>query len=108
MLDKIKTVIMQVAAPNARRGRPDGVVTIGHYRVEGNEVVMTGPDGQDVIGPDGQRYRGKFGDKSGELSEKQIAGRLTKDIRAAFRHDLNRRPDGFGSPISYERDGSCY
>jgi hypothetical protein len=64
---------------------------------------MTGPDGRDVIGPEGQRYRGTFGNKSGEFNEEEMAARLTKKVRSAFRHDLNRRPDGFGEAIVYPK-----
>ena len=100
-MTEVKTIVVPLGRPS--RTKPAGTSTHGHYRVEGNEVVMTGPDGEDVTGPDGQRYRGTFGNKSGEFNEREMAAKLTKEIRLALRHDASRRPDGFSEAIVYPK-----
>jgi hypothetical protein len=55
----------------------------------------------------GKRFRGEFGTKSGELSEREMAGILTKEFRRELKRELRRSPHPpatfFGGPISYPR-----
>ena len=60
---------------------------IGHYRVEDGFVVMCRPDGV-PIELNGKRFRRKFGTKSGELNEREVARLMTLEIR----HELKRSP----------------
>jgi hypothetical protein len=100
-MSEIKSIVVHLGKPTT--AKPGGTSTYGYYKVEGNEVVMTGRNGQEVIGPNGESFRGVFGSKSGELNEREMAARLTKKVRSAFRHDSNRRPDGFGEAIVYPK-----
>jgi hypothetical protein len=43
-------------------------------------VVMCKPDGV-PIELNGKRFRRKFGTKSGELNEREVAGMMTREIR---------------------------
>ena len=51
----------------------------------------------------GKRFRRKFGTRSGELSEREVARMMTLEIR----HELKRSPyspvAGFGGPIPYPK-----
>ena len=99
----IKNIIVQVAKPS--RKYPAGLTTDGFYKVVGDEVVMCKPDGGEVV-VDGKKFRQRFGTKSGELSEREVAAALTKEIRSTIKKNWHDRPDGFGEAIHYPRDGS--
>lgn len=71
--------------------KPDQV-TEGYYTVDGDKLVMTFADGSPV---DADRFCHTL--KDGE-SAKQIAGRLTRQVRKSLLGDL---VDGFNDPIRY-------
>jgi hypothetical protein len=100
MSDELKMISVPLAGP--RPGRPGGTCTIGHYKVVGDEVVMCKPDGAEVVF-DGKKYRKRFGTKSGEQSEREVAAELTKDIKSALKHEWDERPNGFSGPITYPK-----
>jgi hypothetical protein len=78
MNDEIKTIHLHMKRPSP--SKPGGVSSTGHYRVEGSFVVMCRPDGV-PIELNGKRFRRKFGTKSGELSEREVAGMMTREIQ---------------------------
>ena len=100
MSDEIKTIHIHMKGPSP--GKPGGVSVIGYYRVEDGLVVMCKPDGV-PIELNGKRFRRKFGIKSGELNEREVARMMTLEIR----HELKRSPyspaAGFSGPISYPK-----
>jgi hypothetical protein len=88
--------------PNPRR-YPAGISNEGLYKVVDGEVIMTKPDGTPV-NIDGKQFRKRFGEKSGELNERETAAMLTKNVRSALkRSGGGRRPDGFDAPIVYPK-----
>ena len=100
MSDEIKTIHIHMKGPS--RSKPGGVSVIGHYRVEDTFVVMCKADGV-PIELNGKRLRRKFGKKSGELSEREVARMMTLEVR----HEPKRGPyspvTGFSRPISYPK-----
>jgi hypothetical protein len=78
------------------------VSVIGYYRVEDGFVVMCKPDGSPVE-INGKRFRRKFGTKSGELTEREVAGIMTREIRQELRGTPYSPVAGFGGPISYPK-----
>jgi hypothetical protein len=101
MPDELRSIVVHVSKPTLHS--PAGVSTEGYYRVEGDEVVMCKPDGAEVV-LDGRKYRGKFSNKSGELNERELAAKLTKDIRSDVKRNWqDKRPDGFTGAIVYPK-----
>ena len=104
MNDEIETIQVHIEKPS--RSKPGGVSVTGHYRVDGKFVVLCRPDGVPIEFK-GKRFRGEFGTKSGELSEREMAGILTKEFRRELKRELRRSPHPsatfFGGPISYPR-----
>jgi len=100
MSDEIKTIHVHMQGPT--RAKPGGVSVIGHYQVEGDFVVMCRPDGMPVE-LNGKRFRRKFGTKSGELSEREIARMMTLEIRSELRRGPYHTVAGFSGPISYPK-----
>jgi hypothetical protein len=98
--DDIKTIHVHMKRPSLRR--PGGVSVTGHYRVEGSFVVMCRSDGV-PIELNGKRFRRKFGTQSGELSEREVAGMMTREIRAELKRIPQSRVASFSGPISYPR-----
>jgi hypothetical protein len=97
----LKNIIVHISKPTLTK--PAGVSTEGYYKVAGDEIVMTKPDGTPV-NIDGKQFRKRFGNKSGEFSEREVAAALTKDIRSTLKRGFDRRPDGFGDgPIYYPK-----
>jgi hypothetical protein len=100
MSDEIKTIHIHMKGPS--RTNPGGVSVIGHYRVGDGFVVMCKADGV-PIDLNGKRFRRKFGIKSDELSEREVARMMTLEIR----HELKRSPyspvAGFSGPIPYPK-----
>ena len=100
MSDEIKTIHVHLKGPS--HTKPGGVSVIGHYRVEDSFVVMCKADGV-PIDLNGKRFRRKFGIKSGELNEREVARLMTLEIR----HELKRSPysriAGFSGPIPYPK-----
>ena len=99
----LKSIVVHVSRPTG--SKPAGVSTEGYYKVVGDEVIMTKPNGEPV-NIDGKQFRRRFGNKSGEFSEREVAAMLTKEIRSTLKRGWDKRPDGFGEPIHYPRDGS--
>jgi hypothetical protein len=98
MSDEFKTIHVHMKGPS--RSKPGGVSVIGHYRVEDDVVVMCKPDGA-PIELNGKRFRRKFGTKSGELNEREVASQMTKEIRLALKRSSFSRVAGFSGPIPY-------
>ena len=100
MSDEIKTIHVHMKGPSP--SKPGGVSVIGHYRVEDDNVVMCRPDGV-PIELNGKKFLRKFGTKSGELNEREVARMMTLEIR----YELKRGPyspvAGFGGPIPYPK-----
>ena len=100
MSDEIKTIHIHMKGPS--RTNPGGVSVIGHYRVGDGLVVMCKADGV-PIELNGKRFRRKFGTKSGELNEREVARLMALEIR----HELKRSPyspvAGFSGPIPYPK-----
>ncbi|MGO9630343.1 MAG: hypothetical protein ACLPXW_15305 [Xanthobacteraceae bacterium] len=100
MSDEIKTIHVHMKGPSP--SKPGGVSVMGHYRAEDGFVVMCKPDGV-PIELNGKRFRRKFGTRSGELNEREVARMMTLEIR----HELKRSPHspvpGFSGPISYPK-----
>ena len=100
MSDEIKTIHVHMKGPS--RSKPGGVSVIGHHRVEDDFVVMCKPDGV-PIELNGKRFRRKFGTKSGELNEREVAGTMTREIRQELKRSASSPVAGFSGPISYPR-----
>jgi hypothetical protein len=100
MSDEIKTIHVHMQGPT--RAKPGGVSVIGHYQVEGDFVVMCKPDGMQIE-LNGKRFRRKFGTKSGELSEREVSGMMTLEIRNELKRSSYSRVAGFSGPIPYPR-----
>ena len=100
MSDEIKTIHVHMKGPSP--SKPGGVSVVGHYRVEGSFVVMCRPDGV-PIELNGKRFRRKFGTKSGELNEREVAAQMTLEIRRELRRGPCCHVAGFSGPIAYPR-----
>jgi len=100
MSDEIKTIHVHMKGPS--RSKPGGVSVIGHYRVEDDNVVMCRSDGV-PIELNGKRFRRKFGVQSGELSEREAAGMMTREIRLELKQGPYSRITGFSGPIPYPK-----
>jgi hypothetical protein len=97
--NEIKTIHVHLKGPS--RSMPGGRSVTGHYRLEGDFVVMCTPEGAPVE-LNGKRFRRKFGTKSGELSEREVAVQMTKEIRRELRQGPH--PVAFFSgPIAYPK-----
>ena len=100
MRDEIKTIHIHMKGPS--RSKPGGVSVMGYYRVEDGFVVMCRPGGT-PIELNGKRFRRKFGIKSGELSEREVSGMMTLEIRNELKRSSYSRVAGFSGPIPYPR-----
>ena len=100
MSDEIKTIHVHLKGPS--RAKPGGVSVLGYYRLEDGFVVMCKPDGV-PIELNGKRFRRKFGTKSGELSEREVSGMMTLEIRNELKRSSYSRVAGFSGPISYPK-----
>ena len=98
MSDEIKTIHVHMKGPS--RSKPGGVSVIGHYRLEDGFVVMCKPDGSPVE-INGKRFRRKFGTKSGEPNEREVAGMMTLEIRHELKRSHYTAVAGFSGPIPY-------
>ena len=100
MSDEIKTIHVHMKGPS--RTKPGGVSVIGHYQVEGDFVVMCRPDGMPVE-LNGKRFRRKFGTKSGELSEREVARMMTLEIRNELKRHSGVKNFDFNRTLIYPR-----
>jgi len=100
MSDEIKTIHVHIKPPS--RSKPGGVSVIGHYRVEDDFVVMCKPGGV-AIELNGKRFRRKFGTKSGELSEREVARMMTLEIRHELKRSLYSPVSDFNRRLVYPR-----
>jgi hypothetical protein len=100
MSDEIKTIHVHMKGPS--RSKPGGVSVIGYYRLEDGFVVMCRPDGV-PIELNGKRFRRKFGTKSGELNEREVAGMMTREIRLELKGSPYSRVAFFSGPIAYPK-----
>src|ERR1700733_2174577 len=98
MKDEIKTIQVHMKGPS--RAKPGGVSVIGHYRVEDGFVVMCKPDGA-AIELNGKRFRRKFGTKSGELSEREVSGIMTLEIRNELKRHAGVKNSDFNRSLIY-------
>ena len=95
---EIKTIQVHIKRPSP--SKPGGVSVVGHYWVEGSFVVMCTPDGV-PIELNGKRFRRKFGTKSGELNEREVAAQMTLEIRRELKRGPYCHVAGFSGPIPY-------
>ena len=100
MSEEIKTIHVHMKGPS--HSKPGGVSVIGHYWVEDGFVVMCKVDGV-PIELNGRRFRRKFGTKSGELNEREVARMMTLEIRHELRRSPSSRTAGFSGPIPYPK-----
>jgi hypothetical protein len=100
MSEEIITIHVHLKGPSP--SKPGGVSVIGHYRVEDDNVVMCKPDGV-PIELNGKRFRRKFGTKSGELSEREVARMMTLEVRLELKRSPYSRVTGFSGPIPYPK-----
>jgi len=100
MSDEFKNIHVHTKGPS--RSKPGGVSVTGHYRVEDRFVVMCKPDGV-PIELNGKRFRRKFGTQSGELSEREVAGIMTREIRHELKRGSYSPLAGFRGPIPYPK-----
>jgi hypothetical protein len=100
MSDEIKTIHVHMIGPS--RSKPGGVSVIGHYRVEDDFVVMCKPGGE-PIELNGKRFRRKFGTKSGELNEREVARIMTLEIRQVLKRGSYFPVAGFSGRIPYPK-----
>jgi hypothetical protein len=94
----LKTIHVHMKEPS--RTKPGGVSIVGHYRVEDGFVVMCKPDGA-AIELNGNRR--KFGTKSGELSEREVAGMMTVEIRNELKRHAGVKNFDFNRRLIYPR-----
>jgi len=108
----LKRIFLSVrgARQDRRGGFDPGRATEGAYKVVGNQVIMCDAHGREVVDHDGRRYRhtlkldaeGKT--PSGELNEREAAGRLVREIKSSLKIGGNHQ-SGFepGQAIRYPR-----
>jgi hypothetical protein len=100
-MTEFKTIHVHTKGPS--RSKPGGVSVTGHYRVEDGFVVMCRSDGV-PIELNGKRFRRKFGAQSGELSEREAAGMMTREIRLELKRSAYSSVAVFFSgPIPYPK-----
>jgi hypothetical protein len=100
MSDDLKAIHIHMKGPSS--SKPGGVSVIGHYRVEDGFIVMCKPDGE-PIELNGKRFRRKFGTKSGELNEREVARMMTLEIRLELKRGPYSQVAGFSGPNSYPK-----
>src|SRR5262245_35755214 len=98
--DEIKTIHVHIKEPS--RSKPGGVSVVGHYWVEDDSVVMCWPD-RVPVEINGKRFRRKFGTKSGELNEREVARLMTLEIKRELKQGPDSPVAGFNGPIRYPR-----
>jgi len=91
---KIFTAFVEIERP---RGDFHGKVI--EYIVENGEVVLVDRHGKPAHDDTGKKYSHKLAEGD---NPKQIAARLTKDLRKALRGS-NASPRGFSGPINYPK-----
>src|SRR5262249_23257570 len=96
MSDEFKTIHVHRKGPSS--SNPGGVSVNGQYRGEDGFVVMCRPDGV-PIELNGKRFRRKFGTKSGQLNEREVAGMMTREIRLELKRGSHSPLAGFSGPI---------
>jgi hypothetical protein len=100
MSDEFKDIHVHMKGPSS--SKPGGVSVIGHYRVEDGFVVMCKPDGV-PIELNGKRFRRKFGTRSGELNEREVAGIMTREIRLELKRGSHSPLARVNGPIPYPK-----
>jgi len=100
MSDEITTIHVHMKGPS--RSKPGGVSVVGHYWVEDSFVAMCRPDGV-PIELNGKKFQRKFGTQSGELSEREVAGIMTREIRHELKRGSYSPLAGFSGPIPYPK-----
>jgi hypothetical protein len=100
-MSEFKTIHIHTKGPS--RSKPGGESVTGHYRVEDGFVVMLRPDGVSIE-LNGKRFRRKFGTKSGELNEREVAAQMTLEIRRELKRSPYSPVAGFGGPIRYPKN----
>src|SRR5262249_17164356 len=99
MSDEITTIHVHMKGPSS--SKPGGVSVIGHYRVEDGFVVMCKPDGVPI--ELNGRFRRKLGTQSGEVSEREVAGMMTREVRLELKRGPYSHIAGFSGPIPYPK-----
>lgn len=79
-------------------GSDPGQASTGYYTIDGDQLVMTHPDGEPVS-PDQFRHKLKAGD-----DPNAIAGILTRQVRN-FMRGISSAEEAFGRPLNYSDAG---
>jgi|SRR5690349_13957790 len=95
MID-VHTVFVQIQSPKPGFS---GRVVEGNYIIKDGEVVLVDRRGNAAQDDTGKKYTHKLA--AGD-NPKQIAARLTRELRKALRGP-NAPPSGFGGPINYPK-----
>jgi hypothetical protein len=96
-MSEVQSVTVQVRAPT---DNDPGQVTTGYYTVADGILTMTQPNGEPVIGEQGERFTQSI---SADDNVRAIAGLLTRKVRRAIRGETEfqerfRRPLQYGAP----------
>jgi hypothetical protein len=105
---ELKHIFVSVRGPRQDRhaGYDPGRAIEGAYKVVGNQVIMCDTHGREVIDADGRKYRHTLKTGSGELSEREAASILAKDIKAKFKIGGDRASGFEYGPLHYRKDSS--
>jgi len=99
MSKEVHQVVVDIELPSRRF--PAGKTALGYYTVVDGVVTMTCPKGEPATDESGKTYSAKL---QANDDARQIAGRLTKELRSALRGKSNA-PGGFGGPLNYDNRG---
>lgn len=99
MPDTVHQVIITVRNPRPEQNDP-GQVAEGYFVLRPGELVMTNPAGQPIRDKGGREWTVAIEPEQAG-TERQIAARLTREIRTAF----DRGKSDFDRPIRYGPSG---
>jgi hypothetical protein len=96
----LKHIFVSVRGASKGRNPYDpGRAVEGAYKVVGNQVIMCDSFGREVIDQDGRKYRHTLG--KDELSEREAASLMVKEIKSKLKINGEDRVNGFTGPIHY-------
>jgi hypothetical protein len=94
----VHRVNAQVKAPT---DGDSGQITTGYYIIKDGVLLMTNPDGVQMLRDDGKPFSHKL--REGE-NPAPIAASLTKEIRRYLRGE-SKSQEKFGQPLNYPKTG---
>jgi hypothetical protein len=99
-MSEIFHVFVEIERP---KGKFEGRVVEGCYKIENGEVILTDRHGNAVRDDTGKEYRKKL-DPAGNIAvqAKEGAAIMTKQLRKSLRGP-NAPPRGFSAPIQYPK-----